>query len=111
MRDSVANCALEGLRAGETATVTLVVQPSKAGTLSARADSAVLGCVSTNCGSTPLQDPNLENDEASALTTIVPGGSGAATRICDPSYPTVCIPPPPPDLDCADIAPLREFKV
>jgi endonuclease YncB( thermonuclease family) len=22
---------------------------------------------------------------------------------CDPSYPTVCIPPPPPDLDCADI--------
>jgi len=22
---------------------------------------------------------------------------------CDPSYPTVCIPPPPPDLDCEDI--------
>jgi hypothetical protein len=22
---------------------------------------------------------------------------------CDPSYPTVCIPPPPPDLDCRDI--------
>jgi predicted nucleic acid-binding Zn ribbon protein len=22
---------------------------------------------------------------------------------CDPSYPTVCIPPPPPDLDCKDI--------
>jgi micrococcal nuclease len=22
---------------------------------------------------------------------------------CDPSYPTVCIPPAPPDLDCADI--------
>ncbi len=29
---------------------------------------------------------------------------------CDPSYPTVCIPPPPPDLDCADI-PYRNFKV
>ena len=26
-----------------------------------------------------------------------PGGD------CDPSYPDVCIPPPPPDLDCADI--------
>jgi micrococcal nuclease len=29
---------------------------------------------------------------------------------CDPSYPTVCIPPPPPDLDCADV-PNRRFKV
>jgi micrococcal nuclease len=27
-------------------------------------------------------------------------GSGGA---CDPSYPDACIPPPPPDLDCADI--------
>jgi hypothetical protein len=22
---------------------------------------------------------------------------------CDPSYPDFCIPPPPPDLDCADV--------
>ena len=29
---------------------------------------------------------------------------------CDPSYPTVCIPPPPPDLDCGDI-PHRRFQV
>ena len=29
---------------------------------------------------------------------------------CDLSYPTVCIPPPPPDLDCADI-PYRNFVV
>jgi len=29
---------------------------------------------------------------------------------CDPSYPTVCIPSPPPDLDCGDI-PYRNFKV
>ncbi|MDQ3823569.1 MAG: nuclease, partial [Actinomycetota bacterium] len=29
---------------------------------------------------------------------------------CSPSYPTVCIPPPPPDLDCADI-PFRNFPV
>jgi len=29
---------------------------------------------------------------------------------CDPAYPTVCIPPPPPDLDCADI-PFRNFRV
>lgn len=29
---------------------------------------------------------------------------------CDPSYPTVCVPPPPPDVDCADIA-ARSFPV
>ena len=29
---------------------------------------------------------------------------------CDPAYPTVCIPPPPPDLDCGDI-PFTDFTV
>lgn len=29
---------------------------------------------------------------------------------CDPSYPTVCIPSPPPDLDCKDI-PYHNFPV
>jgi micrococcal nuclease len=29
---------------------------------------------------------------------------------CDPAYPDVCIPPPPPDLDCVDI-PYRRFRV
>lgn len=32
------------------------------------------------------------------------------TTRCDPSYPDVCIPPPPPDLDCSDI-PYRRFRV
>jgi endonuclease YncB( thermonuclease family) len=29
---------------------------------------------------------------------------------CDPSYPDVCIPPPPPDLDCKDV-PYKKFRV
>jgi hypothetical protein len=29
---------------------------------------------------------------------------------CSPAYPDVCIAPPPPDLDCADI-PHRNFRV
>jgi limonene-1,2-epoxide hydrolase len=36
------------------------------------------------------------------------GGSSAGT--CDPAYPDVCIPPPPPDLDCPDID-ARQFTV
>ncbi|MBW4660282.1 MAG: excalibur calcium-binding domain-containing protein [Drouetiella hepatica Uher 2000/2452] len=28
----------------------------------------------------------------------------AAQQNCDPSYPTVCIAPAPPDLDCPDVS-------
>jgi len=41
------------------------------------------------------------------------GGEGRgrmAPARCHPSYPDVCIPPPPPDLDCRDI-PYRRFRV
>ena len=31
-------------------------------------------------------------------------------RMCDPSYPGLCIPPPPPDLDCDNIS-ARNFRV
>jgi hypothetical protein len=41
--------------------------------------------------------------------TVVHGGGGGGGN-CHPSYPTVCIPPPPPDLDCGDI-PYRGFQV
>lgn len=40
------------------------------------------------------------------ITPIAPPGDDA----CDPAYPDVCIPPPPPDLECADI-PYRRFRV
>ncbi|MBL1173580.1 excalibur calcium-binding domain-containing protein [Pantanalinema sp. GBBB05] len=33
-----------------------------------------------------------------------------AQTACSPAYPEICIPPPPPDLDCKDIS-FRNFKV
>ena len=39
---------------------------------------------------------------------VITGGD--ATAICDPSYPGVCIPPGPPDLDCGDVQ-YRRFQV
>jgi hypothetical protein len=33
-----------------------------------------------------------------------------ASNNCDPAYPDVCIPPPPPDLDCGEI-PYHDFRV
>ena len=51
-----------------------------------------------------------------AIVGVAIGGSlalsrpGARSGNCDPSYPGVCIPPPPPDLDCSDIS-YRNFRV
>ncbi len=42
-------------------------------------------------------------------TPAPPTGPGTRAQ-CDPSYPTVCIPSPPPDLDCGDIT-FRNFPV
>jgi hypothetical protein len=36
--------------------------------------------------------------------------SAVAQNDCSPAYPDVCIAPPPPNLDCADIS-HRNFKV
>ena len=51
------------------------------------------------CGPAPAQVPPGAAPPA--------GGSG---QKCDPAYPGVCIPPPPPDLDCPQI-PFKRFKV
>lgn len=48
-----------------------------------------------------------EEDEAPAPT---PSPTPTPSATCDPAYPDVCIPPPPPDLDCGDI-PDRNFRV
>lgn len=38
------------------------------------------------------------------------GGGGGGGSNCSPAYPDVCIPPPPPDLDCGDIR-YENFRV
>ncbi|HWP62109.1 MAG TPA: thermonuclease family protein [Candidatus Binatia bacterium] len=54
-------------------------------------------------GPTPTPTPKA-TPRPTSKPTPTPDGD------CDPSYPTVCIPPPPPDLDCPDI-PYRRFTV
>lgn len=51
---------------------------------------------------TPLPAPTATR----RAPTKVPSSSGN----CHSSYPTVCIPPPPPDLDCGEIG-FRRFQV
>ena len=53
----------------------------------------------------------VDPDDVPTTTAAPPApGSTVAGASCDPSYPDVCIPPSPPDLDCADI-PYRDFTV
>jgi micrococcal nuclease len=57
----------------------------------------------TTCTTQP-EFPPSEPLEAPPVQEEVGGGN------CDPSYPGVCIPPSPPDLDCGDIG-FRRFEV
>jgi hypothetical protein len=47
---------------------------------------------------------------ADALAWSIPRPSRGRAG-CSAAYPTVCIPPAPPDLDCPDVLPRKRFKV
>jgi micrococcal nuclease len=49
----------------------------------------------------------LWQQQALATSTLAVSSN---TGNCDPAYPTVCIPRPPPDLDCKDV-PYKRFQV
>jgi hypothetical protein len=56
---------------------------------------------------------NLFIDDVALLEVLPPSPptpTPSDPEECDPSYPTVCIPPPPPDLNCVDIE-FRNFQV
>jgi endonuclease YncB( thermonuclease family) len=106
--DWMATCKLNPLGPVAAETVVVTLRAVNFGALSARADVALLGCVAQSCGNKPLLDRNLDSNHA-ATVTILPGGG--YERKCDQSYPGACIPVPPPDLDCEDFRPLREFTV
>ena len=66
---------------------------------------------------TPEPTPTVAPTEVPTVApTATPVPPPTATPVpvrssnCDPSYPTVCIPPSPPDLDCGEI-PYRRFQV
>jgi hypothetical protein len=47
---------------------------------------------------------------ATATLIVFSVPAATAQSNCDPAYPTVCIPSPPPDLDCSEIS-HRNFVV
>jgi uncharacterized repeat protein (TIGR01451 family) len=120
-----ATCAFDSIPAGGTASAVFTTSAKKEGAASAAALVRISGCIRAACGNRPLHDSNVQNDRNGAFTSIVPqpppGQDPAPPRQvpvnhwipggnCDPHYPTVCIPPPPPDFDCADLS-FRGFQV
>jgi hypothetical protein len=77
-------------RATETATLVFTAAPS----------------TDTTTSSPQPTSPILPSD-----TPLVPVSGDDTTSTCDPSYPTVCIPPHPPDLNCRDVEPYKNFQV
>ena len=58
----------------------------------------------------PTPPPVITKKPATTTKAKQPAVQPPPASNCDPSYPTVCIPSPPPDLNCGDI-PFRRFKV
>lgn len=48
--------------------------------------------------------------EGSAASFVPFATGGQPASACDPSYPTICLPSPPPDLNCPQI-PHQDFEV
>lgn len=66
----------------------------------------------TSPATAPATVPAPKTTRTTAKPPPPPRPTTTTTRAqsCHPSYPTVCIPPGPPDLDCGDI-PYRRFTV
>ena len=62
-----------------------------------------------NYASTNLLGLWLQSTEAP--TSVASAATQQQAGNCDPAYPDVCIPSPPPDLDCGDIPSLKRFRV
>jgi hypothetical protein len=61
-------------------------------------------------GACDVATSTTTTSSTSATTATSTTATTTTAANCDPAYPTVCIPPPPPDLDCGDI-PYTNFTV
>jgi len=107
--DWLGTCAFGTIASGTTVTARFAVRLTAVGLVSTRVAARSVSCLRAVCARRPVHDSNLENNATAALTSVTTGRPGDKLG-CHPSYPTVCIPPPPPDLNCADI-PFRNFRV
>lgn len=89
---------------------------ARAANLACHAAGVFGGAIGESVTSVPTSPPPAAATNPPAPTSPAPAPTSPPpaptqpTPNCDPSYPTVCIPPPPPDLNCSEI-PHRNFPV
>jgi uncharacterized repeat protein (TIGR01451 family) len=120
-----ATCTFNRVAPQGIAKATFTLIAARTGAFSAKALVRINGCTRAACGSTPLHDAQVDNDRTGAFTSIraapppgtapepphqIPLDHFVQGGNCDAHYPGVCIPPVPPDLDCADLS-FRGFRV
>lgn len=96
-----------------TPTATATVKATSSATPTATATSTSTRTPTATSTTKPTATAtNTPKPTATPTNTPKPTATATATKLpnCSPAYPTVCIPPPPPDLDCGDI-PYRNFTV
>ena len=102
-----------------TSTFTRTVTPTETNTPTATSTSTITPTSTITSTSTETPTPTLTRTVTPTRThtrwptqtyVYVPPSGGSGNNNCHPSYPDVCIPYPPPDLDCKDI-PYRNFRV
>jgi uncharacterized repeat protein (TIGR01451 family) len=89
------DCQLGALASGATATITIVARTLLSGT-----------ATTTTTISSATSDPSAANNTATTTTTV----TAVPREACAASYPDVCIPPPPPDLNCNQVQ-YKRFRV
>jgi endonuclease YncB( thermonuclease family) len=104
-----ATCALGTVAPKASLKVDTVVTTGGSGVIATRAFVKFGWCVRYPCGATPVSDANRQNDVSGGFAAVGDPGQPLPV-LCDPSYPTLCIPPPPPRLECNDI-PYKNFQV
>lgn len=100
-----------------TATVTSTVTPAPSQTLTPTITETLTITSTRTITNTPTQAFTVTfTSTPQATFTSQPGNTPTTAPLsaggsnCHPSYPGVCIPPPPPDLDCRDVS-YKRFQV
>jgi len=118
---AVASAHAQEMRAARAALIAAFGQPASSHFTSVSGSASVTGVVFFDVlhGQTGVAPNGIELHPVIGFTRLSGGaapntqsssqGTGTSAG-CDPAYPTVCIPPPPPDLDCKDIT-FRRFTV
>ena len=98
--------------AAATASASATTKATATSTTSATSAPAT---ITTAASATPTTAPPTATPKPPTASPVPPSPTPAKptatpANACDPSYPTVCIPAYPPDLDCGDVG-FKNFKV